>query len=337
MLVKEKINGLFFGIAIGDALFMPVETWSAEKIAARYGWLTDYKEPTEHKWLAGKSAGTWTDDTQLTLAIADSLIQRGYIDIDDIARRHIEAWEIDGDRGFGRSTRTAIKNLMTGVHWSQSADIGPESGFGNALPMKVGPIGAYICSQIFQKDTLAQTNLMTDMRNLTFMTHRKPVALESALIHVNAVKFCLKSSPNSFSKLDFLDYIVRVAGKIHQTFPSHEPCLLSQLQYAKDVIRWGINRAYDQNLLSEFPNDFLVHNTLPRSYFFFLSNPFSLEAMFAAGNAGGDTDTNASLVGGLLGALNGLEIFPKYLIDGLNKKERIVETAEMFCKRFDIS
>src|SRR3989344_7928815 len=88
---KDKIRGMFLGIAIGDALYMPVETWSARKIAEIHGRLTNYIRPDGHKWFDGREAGTWTDDTQLTLVEAESLISKKYIDMDAMAKRHVES------------------------------------------------------------------------------------------------------------------------------------------------------------------------------------------------------------------------------------------------------
>ena len=82
-----------------------------------------------------------------------------------------------------------------------------------------------------------------------------------------------------------------------------------------------------------------VYNSLPFSYAFFLRNPHSIETLYEVGNAGGDTDTNASnasIVGGLLGALNGASIFPQHLIDGLWQKDRILATANKFYETFFI-
>ena len=72
MISKEKIRGMFLGIAIGDALGMPVETMTLEKIAKKFGRVNRYIRPDGHKWYNGQPAGTWTDDTQLSLAIAES-------------------------------------------------------------------------------------------------------------------------------------------------------------------------------------------------------------------------------------------------------------------------
>src|SRR3989338_6949798 len=105
--LRDRVTGMFLGIAIGDALGMPVEIMSAETIAAKYGRVTDYLEPKGHKWFDGKPAGTTTDDTQLTLVVAESLIANKGLNMGDLAYRHIQSWQTEGDRGFGKSTGNA--------------------------------------------------------------------------------------------------------------------------------------------------------------------------------------------------------------------------------------
>ncbi len=79
-----------------------------------------------------------------------------------------------------------------------------------------------------------------------------------------------------------------------------------------------------------------VLNSQPFSFAMFLRNPYSIETLFDTVNAGGDTDTNGSMVASLLGALNGTKIFPQHLIEGLWQKDRILKVAHDFCDRFEI-
>jgi ADP-ribosylglycohydrolase len=53
-------------------------------------------------------------------------------------------------------------------------------------------------------------------------------------------------------------------------------------------------------------------------------------------NAGGDTDTNGAMLGALLGALNGTQVFPQHLIDGLVNKDNVINTADRLCDVFGI-
>mgnify|MGYP001607376832 FL=1 len=80
-----------------------------------------------------------------------------------------------------------------------------------------------------------------------------------------------------------------------------------------------------------------VYNSLPFTYAFFFRNPTSIETLYDVVNSGGDTDTNGSMCGALLGALNGTAIFPQHLVDGLVGKEKILDVAERFCDAFNIS
>lgn len=63
---------------------------------------------------------------------------------------------------------------------------------------------------------------------------------------------------------------------------------------------------------------------------FFLRKPHSIEALYDVISAGGDTDTNGSMVGALLGALNGPNIFPDHLIEGLDQEKEIMLVANRF-------
>ena len=83
-------------------------------------------------------------------------------------------------------------------------------------------------------------------------------------------------------------------------------------------------------LLASFGNgSCYAYDSLPFTYAMFLRNPRSIETLFDTVNAGGDTDTNASMVGALLGARNGMRILSgnEHLIQGLWKNEEVLKTS----------
>lgn len=344
----SKVRGMFLGIAIGDQLFMPVETFSPEKITKKYVRITSYiPPPYDHKWHKNTATCRWTDDTQLTLLVADSLIEKGKFDINDLAKRHVEYWEREGDMGFGKTTREAIKRLKQGVHWADSGlSSDPKLGVGNALPMKIAPLAVYSHSPIFSKYLSEPSLFRTKLRDFTLMTHYTQMAVKSAFAHVEALQFCLDLQV-PFSRDDYVDrhsfprqFIKFVTQSME--LPEH---MLKGIPYGSfhDDIKGIISTLAYLPLDQMDSNDFIrlfgggkayVYNTLPFCYAFFLKNPYSIETLYAIGNSGGDTDTNASIVGGLLGALNGSSIFPQYLIDGLWQKERIIATADKFYETF---
>ena len=68
-------------------------------------------------------------------------------------------------------------------------------------------------------------------------------------------------------------------------------------------------------------------SSLPLSYYFFLKDPQSIESLYATVAAGGDTDTNAALVGSLLGTLHGKDFFPEHLVNRLLNCDMVVHSA----------
>ena len=324
---RQQIDGLFLGIAIGDAFGMPNETLTFEDICKR-GPLITYVRPDGHKWFDGREAGTWTDDTQLTLAVAESLTSCKKLDSDDMARRHIESVKNDGDLGFGGTTRKAIKRLETGIHWSQSGKSdNPKHGTGNGVAMKVSPIGALRSSPFWKEQWIEwRAECVNNITQLALMTHYRRMAIDSALAQVFAVNLCLNGK---FTVKRFLEEVIYWSNFV---LYEETPRLSDRFEMLAKI---GPESMTTEQIIKVFDGGTsYVCNSLPFSYAFFLRNPYSIETLYDVANAGGDTDTNASIVGGLLGALNGASIFPQHLIDGLWQKERILATADKFYETF---
>ena len=83
--VEDRFVGCLLGVAVGDALGMPVEGWSREAIRMRYGVLADL-QPSSSR---GLGAGQFTDDTQMMLMHAESIVAAGRVDGDDLAQRFV--------------------------------------------------------------------------------------------------------------------------------------------------------------------------------------------------------------------------------------------------------
>jgi hypothetical protein len=95
----ESYRGALLGTAIGDALGRPVEGRSPVEIRQRFGRLTDFVPWRD--WKAGPK-GTVTDDTQMTMCVAECLLEcDGRVNPVDLAERLI-AWLPVG-RGKGRA------------------------------------------------------------------------------------------------------------------------------------------------------------------------------------------------------------------------------------------
>lgn len=81
MISSDSAEGVFLGLACGDALGRPLEFKSSDEIARQYGTVTEMLADGTH----GKPAGTVSDDTELPLRIARSLVENESLDATKIS------------------------------------------------------------------------------------------------------------------------------------------------------------------------------------------------------------------------------------------------------------
>lgn len=322
----DKFKGCILGVAIGDALGMPVERMTAEKIREIVGELRDFLpasvNPKPFPEFEHMQAGSWTDDTQLTLAVMEALIESGgRFDMDVIARRHIEAYA--STLGWGRSTRNACKRLSQGVHWSESGEPG---GSGNGVMMKIAPLG------LLRSMNTKTIDMPAESIAFAKMTHLATPAIVAGGVH----EFAISMLPNFGPSIIFFGrFLESWAKNLEEKLPPHQDKISEQISLVLSMYHSG-------ELVLETPETlgirfgvgtkaaFSAFNSFALSYALFLRNPHSFDAVFDAVNAGGDTDTNASIVGSLLGAFNGMSVIPENLLTGLDRREFIEERIEKF-------
>ena len=130
----NKAKGVIYGLAIGDALGRPTEFLSSDLIKSKYGdkGIQELPEPA-----------LFTDDTQMSIAIAEALIKSGEKDIEEImaaVKEEFIKWlhSPENNRAPGRTCLSGVENMEKGRHWSESGIAGSK-GCGSA--MRAAPIG----------------------------------------------------------------------------------------------------------------------------------------------------------------------------------------------------
>jgi ADP-ribosylglycohydrolase len=318
------------GVALGDALGMPVETFTAAQIKERFGRVETLIPSRDHKWFKNTPAGTWTDDTQLSVVMLEGLCDDLKGNLDRIAARHIDALRAT-DAGWGGTTREAIQALAGGTHWSESGiALQAKRGTGNGVVMKLCPVAAWWTAR-GEQDRAAIVDFTVQ---LAAMTHRTQLAVATAVGHLAAVSYCLTIDPRDFSAENFLSVVRDGIDQGVQKFPAdgsigdlgERLALLDRYQtlpLEAAIEAFGGGRSH-------------LTESLPLSYYAFLRNPHSFESVLEAVNAGGDTDSNGSIVGGLLGALNGCSIMPSTLWDQILHRSPIESATERFIQGFHL-
>ena len=340
VVTKDKVRGLFLGTAIGDSLGMPVEGWSHEKIHQVLGRITAYVDPTGHRIHDGMQAGSWTDDTQLTIAVAKALIEAGGIDMDVLALHHVMAYKTN-TAGWGGTTKEAMEKLANGLHWKNSGVFAPREtapgmkevkgrGFGNGVAMKAAPLGALVAATEFDEKTLPDL-----LAEFTAMTHRTSMAVSSCLAQTFATRYCLVNTPATFSINTFVATVIKASALGTSYFPE---TLNNDDITARFKLLESVDRTWTStDIVREFgQGTYYVYNSLPFTYAFFVKDPTSIDMLYDCASAGGDTDSNASMLGALQGALNGVDFFPQHLLDGLQHRQELIDLADAFSAKFGI-
>ncbi len=270
------MSNVLLGGAIGDALGVFAET----KLS-NYQPLLDWDGKTflgsEHHKL---KPGQYSDDTQLSIEVAESLLANRGFNPDDLAARYVD-WMVSGRaRGFGKTTLMAIQNLMAGKHWSQSGIAGSQ---GNGAAMRAAPFGVY-----FRNDLKSLINIVKIDSSITHASEEAEAgAIAIALTAAYAVNNDLD---NLLEKL----WIALPDSKVKSTIYSLDSLLNSEYitpQQALAVLGTKAN----------------VKETVPSAIFCFLKFNNYHEAVVAAIKAGSDTDTTAAIVGALFGAKLGMK------------------------------
>lgn len=329
--LRDKVRGNFLGVAIGDALGKPVESCKPQHIIEKYGRITDYLDCSSHKYFENDHKGTTTDDTQLTLAVARAMISTGKFDLDEIATEHIKEFTISV-RGWGGSTREAVARIAEGIHWKEAGKTKEKNrGLGNGVAMKASPAGLYMALTNPQCENPPWDEHVQNVADMAIMTHHTSIGVTSGLAHAFATLKCFSITPETFNHKSFVDVIIG-AAKIGRKFCPGTLEDDMQTRFEK------LYKIYAPMGIID-PTEFgggscYVYDSLPFTYAWFLRDPNSIESLYDCVSAGGDTDTNGSMLAGLLGALHGTNIFPQHLIDGLKCKDEVLEIADQFYERF---
>jgi ADP-ribosylglycohydrolase len=318
---KDKIRGMFLGVAIGDALGMVVEGQKPDVIASKYEKIIDYLGVADHKFHGTVEPGRWTDDTVLTLAVTYGLIDNPF-NMEAQVKYHIDAFNLSTS-GWGGTTKRAIKELCNGVNWKKS---GAKPGTGNGVPMKIAPVGACLA-----KFNQKRGDILEFIVNLSTMTHDSSISVSAALAQASAIEYCMNCTPVSFNSDEFIKTICQASLMGEDV---KKDTITDRLYDRLKEMNIYMRRA-DAIIIEDFKGGCYCFQSLPLVFAFFLKyykNKY--EGLYEIIAAGGDTDSNASMFGALLGTLYGESVFPKHLIDGLKDKSVLLTAADNFCTKF---
>jgi len=299
----DRFRGCLYGVALGDALGMPTEGYTAREISSKFGMVREMMPAPEGHFHSGLHAGQFTDDTEETLLLAESLIDAAGFSPDRFAEKLTTwgaTWTLDEqlNRGVGFATRSAVESMIAGTPWQQSGLAIPTCG----SAMRAAPIGL-----LYHTD-LNIVKSYADLQSLP--THTSASARAAAV----AVAAGVALSCSGFSK----EMILRNAAS---------QASLLDAEFAERLLWVGtLLNLKPGDALGLIRNSPLAAETVPAAFYCFLKFEPE-EALIMAAGGGGDTDSIASIAGSLFGAALGPSWIPESWLAVLEGKERIENAA----------
>lgn len=266
----DRMMGCAVGAAVGDALGMPLEFGPPRPPDALVRDMQPGRIP----------AGQFTDDTEMALALAESLLAHRPLDPDDLARRFV-AWYQAGPPDIGIHTRAVLRQVRIGVGWREAARVAQQQNPGSASNgslMRCWPVALAWWEDPQQ--------LVADSRLQSEVTHPHPECLEACawvnmliyhLVHGRSPRDALVAALHDLPLSENLNRVVDDAPRLPRSLLANSGWVRHTLQSAI----WGL-----------MTTDSFEH------------------AVVQVVNLGNDADTAGAVVGALAGAAYGFSTIP---------------------------
>lgn len=297
----DKLKGVLYGQAIGDALGLATEFMDDAEMAQKYPrGVNDYSDIYQDAHRSRWKVGEWTDDTDMMLCIANAVIEDKGVNLSHIAK-NFKVWADGEPLGIGNNT---YKVLSFGDYVEKPFDaaklvweMSKKQSAANGGLMRTSVVG------LFPK---AVEQCAVDICRLT---HYDPRCVGSCVI----VSSLIHSLVYDFEPLTY-HQILDIANKYDERIAEYVDLSLNADIRALEL-QDGKSMGY-------------TLKTLAASLWAYWNASSFEEGLLAVVNAGGDADTNAAVACAVLGAKFGFESIPKGYVDGLIHREELDKVVE---------
>jgi poly(ADP-ribose) glycohydrolase ARH3 len=302
---RDRYRGALLGTAVGDGLGAPFEGHRSRVSAHQITSVELDHRPLRH-----------TDDTTMTIALAESLLYVDGLDQDHLALTFTRHWEREPDRGYGAGTTSLLARISAGTRWKDAteAQFDGQGSFGNGAAMRIAPVALWAAG-----DPVLAAHLA---RRSAAVTHTHPLAVDGAAVQAVAVTTALAHSPTApIDPVAFLNRLRDVAG---------EETLAQRL----DVVGALIDEDDVADDKARLGTGIEAHEAVPTAIYCFLCHPDSFrDTIRLAISLGGDTDTIAAMAGAIAGARLGERAIPASWVDRTEAAPTVRHLADRFVAR----
>jgi len=312
-LLISKYQGCLLGLAIGDALGAPVEFLRLPEIKNLYGkdGITDFYE-----W-RGFKPGSYTDDTQMSLATAIGCIRacqrwrdRGICHSASVVhRRYLEWLESQNDLGQRRGPgNTCLRALQSGKMGTIEEKINDSKGCGGV--MRTAPVGlAFPPDRAFQEGA-----------EYAAITHGHPSGYLTAGFLSGMISYIIEGK----TLAEAIDLCI---GQLTRYDGYSET--LEKIELAQKL---SVSQKPPEESIHAIGEGWVGEEALAISLYCSLKFSDNFErGILAAVNHSGDSDSTGSITGAILGTLLGVESIPNRWVENVEDSIKIQKIAnDMF-------
>lgn len=286
----DEFAGCILGLATGDALGAPYEGGLLERLVWRL--------------ISRASNGRlrWTDDTQMALDLAESLLEHDGINPDAAAQRFAASYR--WSRGYGPGAARVLKRIQRGEAWeTASKAVYAEGSFGNGAATR-----APVLALFFARD---RDGLLKAARTSAMLTHAHPLGIEGAVVTSLAAHALLERQPTA-----------TVLAVVCSACSTED-----MLRRLRTVATWLDAGAtpHPQEVAGELGNGMTAPTSCPTALYLALRHrekPFEEMIQFAI-ECSGDVDTIGAMAGALWGVVNGAHRLPRVDLEARDELEAV--------------
>ena len=295
--LKAKYLGGMVGSALGDAI----------------GELTFHHPQRERleAILERASALCYTDDTAMSIGLAESIIKKGSIDPQQLGNIFNLNYQREPWRGYASGPPIIFSMVQRlGISYQEAAHriFGGSGSFGNGAAMRVVPVGLFFhCAEGLYELASASAEV----------THAHPVGMDGAAVQAWAVATAVKLDPQeSFPLGKFFRGLIDSA---------RTPEIQAKMRLVQGLITEDVSSSVAADQLGR---TVAVHESMPFAVYSFLRHPHSYEdSLFCEILHGGDRDTLGAMACAISGAYLGIEAVPQRWKQRLENRAYIEELA----------
>jgi len=297
--IKRKFLGSLLGVALGDAIGA---SWEGHRTAAKH----------EIELIARISHPLrYTDDTHMTIGMAESLIECHGFDGKHMAERFIDNYSKEPWRGYGPGPPRVFGLIKSGMAWDEAAGhIYRGGSFGNGAAMRIAPVGLFFWNDHARLREVAYLS--------SRITHSHVLGMEGAALQAMAIALAVAENPAMpLSSQSFLSRLINFATEdVYRTKIAQFSTLLGQPEDRQEVV-------------NRLGHGIEAFNSIPTAIFAFLAHPQDfVSTVIYAVSLGGDTDTIASMAGAIAGAYLGIDGLPSQWLGQLENRDYISNLAD---------